>query len=114
GPGAMALTRTLNGASSRAAVLTRPQTACLLAIYGAIIGEPITPAIDESAMIDPEPRFLIGSTQCFIDSHTPMTLVRRTFSNSATDKPSIGAKLPSVPAFATSMSTPPKASIVAA
>ena len=86
----MALTRTLNGASSSAAVLTSPKNACLLAIYGAIVGEPITPAIDEIAIIESCPRF--SSTAYFINSQTPMTFVCRTLSNSFIERLSIGAK----------------------
>ena len=42
--------------------MTRPKTACLLAIYGAIVGAPIIPAIDESAIIEPPPRrFIAGA-----------------------------------------------------
>ncbi len=34
------------------------------------------PAIDDRATIDPAPPAFMGATQCFIDSQTPVTLVR--------------------------------------
>src|SRR5207342_2262346 len=89
GPGPTALTRMFDGPSSSAAVFTRPYTACLLAMYGAIAGKPMHPAIDDKATIEPPPRALSGATQCFIASHTPVTLVRIVPSNSSTDSASI-------------------------
>ena len=72
------------------------------------------PAIDDRATIDPPPRALSGATQCLIDSQTPVTFVRIVSSNSSTLSASMGFSVPSVPALAMRMSSPPKRSRVAA
>ena len=54
---------------------------------------------DAMAIIEPPPRRFIGSTQYFIASQTPMTLVWSTCSKSSRLRVSIGLNFPSVPAF---------------
>ncbi len=84
-----------------------PMTACLLVTYGESPAAPPTPATDDVMMMLPPPRFAIAGIADFNPSHTPRTFTAMTLSNVSTSYSVIGFTIPSIPALARNVSTPP-------
>ena len=58
-----------------------PTTACLLAVYAMMFGEPRSPAMEAVFTMAPPPRARIRGATTFIPSHTAFTLTAITRSN---------------------------------
>ena len=107
GDGFTVLTRIFIGAHSSAAERIRPITACLLVTYGEMPGDPPTPATDDVITMLPPPRLASAGMADFNPSQTPRTFTAMTLSNISTSYSVIGLTIPSMPALARNVSTPP-------
>src|SRR6187401_3350283 len=79
-PGWMQLIRMWSFASSRAAPLAMPTTACFDVVYADVCGNADRPWIDEVITTEPRPRRLIGRIAARRPSHTARTLTDITWS----------------------------------